>query len=261
MPLGAAYAATMSNELRRRFHELHLSGTFVMPNPFDVGSAKRLENLGFEALATTSSGHAATLGRPDQYVTREELVAHVATLTAALSIPLSVDAEYCFADDLAGVADTVRLLADAAAAGCSIEDYNPTTQVIDPLEVSVERVGAAVEEANRWGMVLTARAEGLLYDQEDVDQIITRLAAFARAGAHCVYAPGLTEAEDIRRVVDSVDVAMNVLLLRDGPTVAELGFLGVRRISVGGALTWAAYSAVEHAGLQLLAGDFAFPPP
>src|SRR6478736_8159218 len=149
----------MSADLRTTFHELHREGTFVIPNPWDVGSATMLAGLGFTALATTSSGHAASLGRLDQHVGRDELLAHAATLAAAVDLPISVDAERCFAADPAGVAETVRLLAETGVAGCSLEDYDPAKKAVDPLEAAVARVGAAADAARESGLVLTARAE------------------------------------------------------------------------------------------------------
>jgi len=249
----------MIDTLRQRFHDLHATDTFVMPNPFDVGSAKLLEHLGFPALATTSSGHAATLGRNDQHVTRDELLRHVEAITSAVTVPVNVDSEYCFADDLHGIADTVRLLAAAGASGCSIEDYNPATRAIDPMEVSSDRVATAAAAANEHGMLLTARTEGLLYGRDDVDGVIDRLVAFWEAGADCVYAPGLRSVADIRRAVEAVDVAVNVLAMPDVPPVPELAALGVRRISVGGALAWAAYRGLERAARQLITdGTFGY---
>lgn len=227
-----------------RFRTLHASGTFVMPNPFDRGSARLLASLGFEALATTSGGLAASLGRADMTVTRDQLVTHVADLTDATELPLHVDSERCFADDPAGVAETIRLLVDAGAAGCSIEDWNPADDRIDPLAVSVERVGAAAEAAAASGLVLTGRCEHLLHGIDDLDATIERLVAYRDAGAQVVYAPGLHTREEIKRVVDEVGAAVNVLLLPGGPPVAELADLGVRRISLGTHLSNAAYGAV-----------------
>ena len=241
-----------------QFHELHRSGIFVMPNPFDVGSTRLLTALGFPALATTSAGFAATLGRLDMQIGRDELVAHVASLTAATTLPMNVDAERCFADDPAGVADTVRLLAQAGAAGCSIEDWNPATDSIDPVEVSVERVAAAAAAANETGMVLTARCENLLHGVNDLDGTITRLQAYRDAGAHAVYAPGLVDLDHIRRVVDETGLAVNVLLLPGGPTVDQLAAAGVRRVSLGSALSTVAYGAVVAAARAVL-GDGMLP--
>ena len=235
------------------FRELHASDLFVMPNPWDVGTAKYLEWRGFLAVATTSSGFAATLGRADQNVGRDDLLAHVESLTAAISIPLNVDTERCFAVDLAGVAETVRLMADAGAAGCSIEDYDPASGQIDPVASATERVEAAATEARRHGLVLTARAENHIYGVADLDDTIGRLIAFREAGAEVVYAPGLVDLADIRRVVDEVGGAVNVLAFRRGPSVDEMRSVGVRRVSTGGAPAWAAYGALQRAMDELLA--------
>lgn len=230
---------------------MHSDGLFLMPNPWDVGSARLLASLGFQALATTSSGHAAALGRQDQNVTRDELLAHVAALVAAVDVPLNVDAERCFADDPSGVAVTVELIAEAGAAGCSIEDYDPQHDAIDPLDVSVARVGAAAEAARRHGVVLTARAENHLHGIDDLDDTIARLCAYRDAGAEVVYAPGLADRADIAKVVERVGIPLNVLALRRGPTVAELAAIGVRRVSTGGALSRAAYGALVAAAREL----------
>jgi 2-methylisocitrate lyase-like PEP mutase family enzyme len=237
--------------LRDRFRALHESGTFVIPNPFDVGSARLLEHLGFVALATTSSGFAATLGRPDQHVTRDELVAHVAAICAAVDIPVNVDAEACYAHDDGGITQTIELLAEAGAAGISLEDYDPTLGAILPVDDAAERVAAAVEASRGRGIVLTARAEQLLYGSSDLDEVIARLIAYRNAGAEVVYAPGLIHIDDIRRVVDAVGVAVNVLALPGTPSVPALADAGVRRVSTGGALTWAAYGGLVAAATEL----------
>lgn len=241
----------MTTPLRDRFRALHQSGTFVIPNPFDAGSARLLEHLGFSALATTSSGFAATLGRPDQHVTRDELVAHVAQLVAAVDIPINVDAEACYADDEGGIARTIDLLADAGASGISIEDHDPTIGEILSVDVATDRVRQAVEGCRTHGVVLTARAEQILYGSTDLDEVITRLTAFRDAGAEVLYAPGLVRADDIRRVVDAVGAPVNVLALPGSPSVPELAELGVRRVSTGGALAWAAYGGFVAAATEL----------
>ena len=222
-----------------------------MPNAWDVGSARLLASMGFPAIATTSSGHAAALGRTDQHVTRDELLVHVEALAAAVEIPISVDAERCFADDPAGVAETVRLVAEAGAAGCSIEDYDPRSGSIDPIEVALERVAAAAEAAREHGMVLTARAENHLYDLGDLDDTITRLRAYRDAGADVLYAPGLVTADEIKRVVDEIGAPINVLAMRRTPPVPALAGLGVRRVSTGGGLARAAYGALVAAAQEL----------
>jgi 2-methylisocitrate lyase-like PEP mutase family enzyme len=242
----------MPPDLRARFRDLHRDGTFVMPNPWDVGSAHLLAGLGFPALATTSSGHAATLGRKDQQVTRDELVAHAGALSDAVDVPLNVDAERCFADSPAGVAETVALLAGTRAAGLSIEDYDPATRAVDPVDVAATRVAAAAEVARDAGLVLTARAENHLYGAGDLDDTIARLRAYRDAGAEVVYAPGLTSLDDIARLVEAVGVPVNVLALPTAPSVPELATVGVRRISTGGALARVAYVAAREAARELL---------
>ncbi len=234
-----------------RFRELHeRDRLFLLPNPWDVGSAKILAALGFEALATTSAGFALAIGKPDQQVTRDELVAHVAELAAATDLPLNVDSERLYPDDTGGVAETVRLLADAGAAGCSIEDYDPKTGQIDDVGVAAERVGVAAEAA-RGRLVLTGRAENRLYGAGDLDDIISRLIAYRDAGADVVYAPGLTDLDEIGRVVKAVRVPVNVLALRSGASIAELESVGVRRVSTGSGLARAAYGAFVTAAEEL----------
>src|SRR6266536_1411878 len=232
---------------RDRFRALHADGVFVMPNPMDIGSARLLASMGFPALATTSSGHAASLGRADYGVRRDEMLAHVAAVAASVAVPLNVDSERCFGVDPAGVAETVELIARAGASGCSIEDFDPARDAIDPLEISVERVAAAAGAAARHGLVLTARAENHLHGIDDLDDTIVRLRAYRDAGAEVVYAPGLKDIEQIRTLVGAVGVPVNVLALPGGPSVSELGAVGVRRISTGGSLARAAYGAVFSA--------------
>jgi 2-methylisocitrate lyase-like PEP mutase family enzyme len=238
-------------DLRDRFRGLHAAGTFLLPNPWDAGSARLLESLGFPALATTSSGLAASLGKRDQQVTRDELVAHVAALTAAVGIPLNVDAERCFADTPDGIAETVDLLAAAGAAGISIEDWDPARGRLETVADGAGRVAAAAAACARHGIVLTARAENFLYGHDDLDDTVERLRAYRAAGADVVYAPGLRAPADIARVVGSAGAPVNVLAVAGGPSVPELAALGVRRVSTGGALAWAAYGALRDAACEL----------
>jgi 2-methylisocitrate lyase-like PEP mutase family enzyme len=243
-------------EHRARFRELHArKELFVMPNPWDIGSAKLLAALGFEALATTSAGFAWSLGKLDQTVTRDELVAHVATLSAATELPLNVDSERCYPDDPGGVAESVRLLADAGAAGCSIEDYDPATGGMDEIGVAAARVAEAAEAAHGLAspMVLTARAENHIRGVDDLDDTIARLVAYRDAGADCVYAPGLTDLDQIAQLVDAVGIPVNVLALPAAPSIPELASVGVRRVSTGSLLASAAYGALV-AGARELAG-------
>jgi 2-methylisocitrate lyase-like PEP mutase family enzyme len=238
------------DDRRRQFRHLHeRDRIFVMPNPWDIGSAKVLESLGFEALATTSAGFAWSIGKLDQRVTRDELVAHVHALTEATSVPLNVDSERCYPDDPGGVPETVRLLAEAGAAGFSIEDYDPARDRIDDVEVAAARVREAAEAAD--GLVLTARAENHLHGVDDLDDTIARLLAYRDAGADVVYAPGLADLEQIAALVEAVGVPVNVLALPSGPAVSELASVGVRRVSTGGALARAAYGALLEAAQEL----------
>jgi 2-methylisocitrate lyase-like PEP mutase family enzyme len=239
----------------KRFLELHTgSSPLLMPNPWDVGSATLLAALGFEALATTSSGFAATLGRLDGSVTRDEALAHGAAIAAATELPVSADLENGFTDDPAGVADTVRLAIDAGLAGCSIEDYTGDRDApIYDAALAVERIAAAAQAAHAGPVhfVLTARAENLVRDRLDLDDTIARLRAYGEAGADVLFAPGLTRIEDIRRVVADVGRPVNVLTFPGVPPVAELGAVGVARISVGGAFAFAAIAAVAEAAREL----------
>ncbi|HET7170849.1 MAG TPA: isocitrate lyase/phosphoenolpyruvate mutase family protein [Gaiellales bacterium] len=240
---------------RARFHELHArEAIFVMPNPWDVGSARILQSCGYEALATTSAGYAWLLGKEDHEVTRDELVAHVAQLAEAVDVPLSVDSERCFSNDPAGVAETVRLLAGAGAAGCSIEDWDPVAGRIDDPGHSTELVAAAVEAAHGRPdpLVLTARAENHLHGVTDLDDTIARLVAYRSVGADCVYAPGLTEPDQIAAVVEAVEAPLNVLALPAAPPVSELERLGVRRVSTGSLLARTAYGALLGGARELL---------
>lgn len=237
------------------FRSLHDDGTFVMPNPWDRGSVKLLEELGFPALATTSAGFARSIGKSDQQVTRDELVAHVADLTAFASVPLNVDSERLFPDEPGGIGESVRLLADAGAAGCSIEDYDPARRAIVPVDEATSAVRAAAEACAAHGVVLTARAENHLYGGTDLDDTIDRLVAYRDAGAEVLYAPLLLEASDIDRVVREVGAPINVLGVPGTPSVAELRDLGVRRVSTGGLLQSLAYDAARQAASALLEGQ------
>jgi len=242
-------------QLAARFLALHRKGQpLLLPNPWDVGTAKILASLGFEALATTSSGHAATTGGIDGSVTREQAIAHAATIVAATELPVSADLEDCFADDADGVAETIRTALAAGLAGCSLEDY--TRRPEDPiyeLEDAVERVAAAAEAAHSGPvhLVLTARAENHLRGRDDLADTIARLQAYEQAGADVLYAPGVRDAEDIRRILDSIQAPLNVLAFPGVPPVAELAQLGVSRISVGAAFAFAALAGLVDAANEL----------
>ena len=235
------------------FADLHVPGRpLLLANAWDVGSAKLLASLGFQALATTSSGFAATLGRLDGSVTRDEAIAHSAVIVGATSLPVSADLENGFADEPDGVAQTIRLAVDAGLAGCSVEDY--TGRDDDPTydaALARERIAAAVEAA-AGEIVITARCDSLLHGRPGLDEVIERLQSFQEAGADVLYAPGLRSIDDIRSLVAAVDRPVNVLALPGGPPVAELADAGVSRVSVGGGFAWVAAGAVVEASRELL---------
>lgn len=240
------------------FLDLHRPGDpLLMPNPWDVGSARILASLGFQALATTSSGFAATLGRSDGEVTREEALGHAAAIATAVSVPVAADLENGFAHEPEQVADTVRRAKEAGLAGCSIEDF--TGDEDDPLyavDLATERVAAAVAAAGD-DFAITARAECLLHGSDSADAL-TRLERYAGAGAHVLFAPGLHDRDGVRASV-AIGPPVSVLALPKAPTVAELADLGVARISIGGAFAFAAYDALAVAGRELLeAGSYGF---
>ncbi len=239
------------------FQELHAAKPFVIPNPWDAGSARVLEALGFKALATTSSGFAFTLGRLDGNVTLDEIVQHVSTLAGATDVPISVDLENGYGAEPESAALAVTRVAEAGAVGGSIEDYDPGGYLYE-LPHSVERVAAAIEAARRldWRFTLTARAENHLRGNPDLDDTIARLQAFEAAGADVLYAPGLETAAEIRAVCDAVSKPVNVLARR-GLTFATIVEAGAQRISVGGSLTWTTVNALADAATEIRDhGDF-----
>jgi len=240
------------------FQALHESGTFVVPNPWDAGSARLLESLGVKALATTSSGFAFTLGRRDGGVTLDELAAHVEAIARVTRVPLAVDIEDGFGPAPEDAARAVARVAEAGAAGGSIEDWDARERRIYEPGHAAERVAAAVEAAGALDVpfTLTARAENLIRGNPDLDDTIVRLQAFEAAGADVLFAPGLTRIEEVRAVLGAVSRPVNVLW-RPGLELAGLAEAGVRRVSVGGALTWVAARALEDAAGRILEdGDF-----
>jgi 2-methylisocitrate lyase-like PEP mutase family enzyme len=239
------------------FRALHEGDPFVIPNPWDAGSAKVLEALGFRALATTSSGFAFTLGRPDGATTLDEVVAHAGVLDRATRLPVSVDLENGYGPDAADAAAAVMRAAGAGAVGGSIEDYDPAAGLYG-LDHAVERVAAAVDAARALGFpfTLTARAENHIRGNPDLDDTIARLRAYADAGADVLYAPGLRTGEEIRAVCEAVGKPVNVLAHK-GLTMREIAAAGARRVSVGGGLTWVAVRAMAAAAAQMRDdGDF-----
>ena len=245
------------DEKAERFRALHEGDAFIIPNPWDAGSAKVFAALGFHALATTSSGFAFTLGRADGNATLDEVVAHVRALDAATDLPVSVDLENGYGPDPRDAANAIARAAEAGAVGGSIEDYDPSGRLYD-LDQATERVAAAVETARGLGFpfMLTARAENHIRGNPDLDDTIARLQAYERAGADVLYAPGLRNGDEIRAVCSAVGKPVNVLAHK-GLTIGEIVDAGGARISVGGALTWVAVNAMAAAAKRIRdEGDF-----
>jgi len=246
-----------------RFLALHQGATpLLMPNPWDAGSARLLASLGFAALATTSSGFAGTLGRLDGSVTRDEALAHSRSVVEATDLPISADLENCFVDEPSGVAETIRLAIETGLAGGSVEDFtrDAGTPVYD-LALAAERVAAAVEVAHAGAVhfVVTARAENYVHGRRDLADTIARLQAYQEAGADVLFAPGVSDLDELRELVAAVDRPVNVLGRPGGPTVSQLADVGVRRISVGGGFAYAALGAVVDAARELLGeGTFGY---
>jgi 2-methylisocitrate lyase-like PEP mutase family enzyme len=245
------------------FRALHQrAGAFVIPNPWDVGSARLLASLGFEALATTSAGLAFSLGRPEGRLSQEEVLAHCRAIADATPLPVSADLEKGFGDSPESVAETIRVAAETGLAGCSIEDH--TGRRDDPIydaTLAVERIAAAVEAARGLGreFVLTARCENFLWERPDLDDTLRRLQAFEAAGADVLYAPGLRDLEAIRTVCAALKKPVNVVMGLPGAafTVRDLTEAGVKRISVGSALARLAYGTCIAAAEEIAAtGSF-----
>jgi 2-methylisocitrate lyase-like PEP mutase family enzyme len=239
------------------FRALHEGPTFIIPNPWDAGSARVLAALGFKALASTSSGFAFTLGRLDGGATLDEVIDHAGVLDRATSLPVSIDLENGHGPDPEDAASAIERAAKAGAVGGSIEDYDPDGEIY-ALDHAVERVAAAAEAARRLGIpfVFTARAENHLRGNADLDDTIRRLQAYERAGADVLYAPGLRSADEIRAVCEATSKPLNVLV-RPGLSASEIADAGGRRISLGGALTWVAVGAMAAAAREMRDfGDF-----
>ncbi len=232
----------------------HRDEPLLLANAWDAGSARILESLGFDAIATTSSGHAATLGRRDGEVSREEALAHCADLVAAVDVPVSADLENGFGPHPDDVAETIRGALAAGLAGASIEDSTSQRDAdIYDRDLAVERVAAAAEAAHGGDvhLVLTARCENYIHGRDDLADTIARLQAYGAAGADVLYAPAMSALDDIRTLVAAVDQPVNVLATRDAPAVAELAAAGVRRISVGGGFAYVALGALVEAATEL----------
>lgn len=251
-----------NSEKRQAFRRLHESGCFVIPNPFDIGTARYLQHLGFKALATTSAGFAFSRGLPDNGVPRDMMLAHIAEIVAATDVPVNADFEGGYAHDPEGVAESVRLCCETGVAGLSIEDS--TGDANNPLyefDHALERVRAARAAIDKAGgeVIFTARSEGFIRGRPDMDETIRRLKAFADAGADCLYAPGLKTREEMRTVIEAV-APKPVNILMGAPSdisVSDLAKLGARRISVGGSLARAAWGGFIRAAREIAeAGTF-----
>jgi 2-methylisocitrate lyase-like PEP mutase family enzyme len=246
---------TVQDERVEAFRSLHAEGCFVMPNPWDAGTARALEQLGFEAVATTSAGLAWSLGRADNRVLLDEALSHLRAVAVAVAVPVNADFEGGFADDPEQVAANVKLAAATGIAGLSIEDS--TGDAAEPLygfELAVERIRAArraIDESGT-GVLLTGRSEGFVVGRPDLDETIRRLKAYAEAGADCLYAPRLTTPEEVSAVIAAAG-AKPVNLLANAPfiTVSEAAALGVRRISVGGTLARTAWRGFLEAAQEI----------
>ena len=246
-----APGATIADR-RRTFRALHAGGCFVIPNPWDVGSARYLKSLGFKALATTSSGFAWSCGHADNHVDRETVLAHLREMVDATDLPINADFESGFARDPAGVAESVRLAVETGVAGLSIEDSTSDAETpLFSLDVAVERMRAARRaiDASGGNTLLVGRSEGFIVGRPDLDETIARLKAYSNAGADCLYAPGIRTREQIRSVVDALaPKPVNVLIgWASDLTLKDLSTLGVRRISVGGALARSAWGGFVRA--------------
>jgi 2-methylisocitrate lyase-like PEP mutase family enzyme len=245
---------------RAAFRALHQTGCFVLPNPWDVGSARLLQHMGFAALASTSAGFAWTIGRPDNAVTLDDVLQHLTTLCAAVDLPVNADFESGFAGEPDALAANVGRVIKTGVAGFSIEDrvFGRPAELYD-IDYAVRRIAAARAAIDQSGqdVILVARTEGMLIDAKAVKPAIEKLAAFAAAGADCLYAPGVRDKADIQAMVRAVSPKpLNVLMAWPGPSTAELADLGVRRISVGGALARVAFEAAFKAAERLKAGSF-----
>lgn len=236
---------------REVFRQLHAAGCFVLPNPWDAGSAVILESLGFKALASTSAGMAWSMGRPDYGIARDEVLTHLSTLTHAVDLPINADFENGFSHEPDGVAENVALAAETGIAGLSVEDStgNPD-QPLYEFDHAVRRIAAASAALKGTGVMLTARSEGFIANRPDLDETIRRLTAFADAGADCLYAPGLRDEAQIAAVVKAV-APRPVNVLTPGLPVTALAALGVRRISVGGSLARTAWGGFLKAAREI----------
>src|SRR5438552_12191429 len=242
-------------EKRAEFRKLHQSGCFAIPNPWDIGTAKYLQHLGFKAIATTSAGFAFTRGLSDGSVTRDDMLAHIRELVEATDIPVNADFENGYADDPNWCAENARLCAETGVAGLSIEDVADRKESpIYDVNLAVERIHAVCEALHGTGVLLVGRAEGFLVGREKIDQVIKRLVAYSEAGADCLYAPGFKERDHIKAIVECVAPKPSNVLIGNpiGLTMKDAASLGARRVSVGGAFARAAWGGFIRSAKELM---------
>ena len=242
-------------EKRREFRRLHQSGCFAIPNPWDIGTAKYLQHLGFKAIATTSAGFAFSRGLSDGSVKRDDMLAHIRELVEATDIPVNADYENGYADDPDDVAESVRLCVATGVAGLSIEDASDRKESrIYDVELAIERIKTAREAIGRSGVLLVGRAEGFLVGRENIDHVIKRLVAYSEAGADCLYAPGFKECDHIKAIVECVAPKPSHVLLGGAIrlTMRDAASLGVRRVSVGGAFARAGWGGFIRSAKELI---------
>src|SRR5438093_6437067 len=240
---------------RAKFRELHESGCFAIPNPWDIGTAKYLQHLGFKAIATTSAGFAFSRGLSDGAVNRDDMLAHIRELVEATDIPVNADYENGYADDPDDVAESVRLCVATGVAGLSIEDATDRKESrIYDVDLAVDRIKAAREAIGRSGVLLVGRAEGFLVGRENIDQVIKRLVAYSEAGADCLYAPGFKERDHIKAIVECVAPKPSNILIggSNGLTMKDAESLGARRVSVGGAFVRSTLRGFIGSGTHLI---------
>ena len=242
-------------EKRKEFRQLHEGGCFAIPNPWDIGTAKYLQHLGFKAIATTSAGFAFSRGLPDGSVKRDDMLAHIRDLVEGSDLPVNADFENGYADDPNWCAENARLCAETGVAGLSIEDAADRKESpIYDIDFAVERIASVRKALHGTGVLLVARAEGFLVGRENIDQIIKRLVAYSEAGADCLYAPGFKERDHIKAMVEAVaPKPVNILIGGDiGLTMKDAASLGVRRVSVGGAFARAAWGGFMRVARELI---------
>jgi 2-methylisocitrate lyase-like PEP mutase family enzyme len=246
---------------RAAFRKLHESGCFVLPNPWDVGTARMFQHLGFSALASTSAGFAWSTGRPDYGLVRDDVLAHLRSLSAATDLPVNADYESGFGADIDELSESVRLAVEAGVSGLSVEDRDleGRPNELYNIDRAVERVRAARSAIDRTGedVILVARTETLLVDSSTISPAIDKLVAFADAGADCLYAPGVREKDEIASIVRAVSPKpVNVVMMRPGLSLPELADLGVRRVSIGGAIARVAWASIMSLMSGISSGSF-----